>query len=67
MLKIGINYKANSSDNRVNRGGNFNNSGSENPVSNRNNNNPDNDDNNNIGFRPALILFQIIYFKEYIQ
>ena len=35
---------------------NINNNGSNNPASNRNNNNPTNS-NNNIGFRPALILF----------
>ena len=63
---MGINYKANSTNNRVIRGGNYNNSGSNNPASNRNNNNPDNN-NDNIGFRVALILFQIIYFTEYIQ
>ena len=36
-------------NNRVNRGGNYNNSGSNNPSSNRNNNNP------NTGFRTTLI------------
>ena len=63
---FGVSQKANSSDKRVNRGGNYNNNGSNNPASNRNNNDSDNS-NNNIGFRPALILFQIICFKEYIQ
>lgn len=47
--------KVNSS-NLVNRGGNYNNTGSNNPASNRNNNNATNY-NNNIGFRPALIFF----------
>ena len=42
--------------NVINRGGNYNNNGNNNPANNRNNNNPSNS-NNNIGFRPALILF----------
>lgn len=46
--------------------GNYNNSGSNNPASDRNNNNPNNSNSNNSA-RPALILFQIIYFTEYIQ
>ena len=45
-----------SSDDRVNRGGNYNNTSPNNPCSNRNNNSPDNT-NSNIGFRLALILF----------
>ena len=48
--------EANSSDYRVIRGGVFDVSGSEAPVSVRGNDNPGNDDNNNFGFRPALYL-----------
>ena len=64
--KIGINQKANNTNNRVNRGGNYNNSGSNNPASDRNNNNPYNSNSNNSS-RPALIFFQIICFTECIQ
>ena len=44
---MGINCKANSTNNRVNRGGNYNNSGSDNPASDRNNNNANNNNGNN--------------------
>ena len=53
---IGINHKSYNTNNRVNRGGNYNNTGSNNPASNRNNNNPSNS-NDNIGFRLTLIQF----------
>ena len=38
--------KAYDTNNRVNRGGNYNNDGSKNPASNRNNNKPDNSNDN---------------------
>ena len=63
---MGINRKAYSSDKASNRGGNYNNNGSDYPAFNRNNNDLGNS-NNNLGLRLALIFFLIIYFKEYIQ
>lgn len=56
IYKIRDKLKSYNTNNRVNRGGNYNNTGSNNPVSNRNNNNPTNTNSNN-GFRPTLILF----------
>ena len=51
LHRLGINHKANGSNNRVLRGGNYNNNS--NNASNRNNNNPTNS-NNNYGCRAAL-------------
>ena len=48
--------EAYSSGSRVNRGGGFNHSGSECPVSDRGTSVPDNDDYGSVGFRPALYL-----------
>lgn len=47
------------------RGGNYNNTASDNPAGNRNNNSQTNA-NDNIGFRPTLIQILIICFKECI-
>ena len=57
-----MNRKSYNTNNRVNRGGNYNNSGSNNPASNRNNNNPSNS-NSNIGFRVTLIQFWDYIFQ----
>ena len=63
MLEFGANQN---SSNLVYRGGNFNNSGSDYPAAYRNNNSDNT--NNNIRFQSwALVLFEIIFFKENIQ
>ena len=51
---IGISKKAYNTNNRANRGGNYNVAGSNNPATNRNNNNPDNSGNSNNSSRATL-------------
>ena len=54
LNKVGISWKANSTNNRIYRGGNYGNTGSSNPAGNRNNfYNPTNN-NANLGCRVTL-------------
>ncbi len=67
LYKLGIDQKANSTNNRVYRGGNYNNNGTNNPADNRNNNNPTNINSNRRLPCSTLISIQMASFKEVVQ